>query len=140
MPDEAEATAARTMIERAREHHDLWPARLGADMAYGSAEMLDWRVHGRRDFSTPRTQAPPRDTLHYRASTADCRACAVKPRCCPNTPMRKVTRFIQDGAQDSARGIAETDADDRVRREQTAASASSGDLSSRLFQINQKLT
>lgn len=62
MLDEVEATAARTMIERAREHHDLWPARLGADMAYGSAEMLDWRVHGRRDFSTPRTQAPPRDT------------------------------------------------------------------------------
>nr|WP_303705285.1 hypothetical protein [Brevundimonas naejangsanensis] len=60
--DEAEATATRTVIERAREHHDLWPARLGADMAYGSAEMLDWRVHGRRGFSTPRTQAPPRDT------------------------------------------------------------------------------
>ncbi len=116
------------------------PPGWGADMTYGSAEMLDWRVHGRRDFSTPRTQAPPRDTLHYRASTADCRACAVKPRCCPNTPMRKVTRFIQDGAQDSARGIAETDADDRVRREQTAASASSGDLSSRLFQMSRKLT
>lgn len=56
--------------------------------------------------------------------------------------MRKVTRFIQDGAQDSARGIAETDADagDRGRREQTAASAASGDVGSRLFQINQKLT
>ncbi|MGU3457468.1 hypothetical protein ACLBV5_14260 [Brevundimonas sp. M1A4_2e] len=38
------------------------PPGWGADMTYGSAEMLDWRVHGRRDFSTPRTQAPPRDT------------------------------------------------------------------------------
>lgn len=62
MLDEAEATAARTMIERPREHHDLRPARLGADTAYGSAEILAWRVHGRRDFSTPRTQAPPRNT------------------------------------------------------------------------------
>jgi len=60
--DEAEATAARTMIERAREHHDLCAARLSADTAYGSAEILDWRVRGRRDFSTPRTQAPPGDT------------------------------------------------------------------------------
>ena len=42
---QAEVTAARTMIERAREHHDLWPARLAADTAYGSAEMLDWLVH-----------------------------------------------------------------------------------------------
>lgn len=42
---QAEVTAARTMIERVREHHDLWPARLAADTAYGSAEMLDWLVH-----------------------------------------------------------------------------------------------
>lgn len=33
------------MIERAREHHDLWSARLAADTADGSAEMLDWLVH-----------------------------------------------------------------------------------------------
>ncbi len=42
---QAEVTAARTMIERVRERHDLWPARLAADTAYGSAEMLDWLVH-----------------------------------------------------------------------------------------------
>ena len=42
---QAEVTAARTMIKRVREHHDLWPARLAADTAYGSAEMLDWLVH-----------------------------------------------------------------------------------------------
>ena len=28
-----------------RERHDLWPERLAADTAYGSAEMLDWLVH-----------------------------------------------------------------------------------------------
>lgn len=43
----AELTAARTMIERARERHDLRPDRLAADTAYGSAEMLEWLVNAR---------------------------------------------------------------------------------------------
>jgi transposase len=42
---QAEVTAARTMIERVRERHDLSPHRLAADTAYGSAEMLDWLVN-----------------------------------------------------------------------------------------------
>ncbi|MDB5480859.1 MAG: Transposase domain protein [Caulobacteraceae bacterium] len=41
----AEITAAKTMIERVAERHDLWPERLAGDSAYGSAEMLDWLVH-----------------------------------------------------------------------------------------------
>jgi transposase len=41
----AELAAARTMIERVREQHDLSPDRLAADSAYGSAEMLDWLVN-----------------------------------------------------------------------------------------------
>ena len=43
----AELTAARTMIERVRERHDLHPDRLAADTAYGSAEMLEWLVNAR---------------------------------------------------------------------------------------------
>ena len=46
----------------------------------------------------------------YRASKADCDACGLKPRCCPNTPVRKVTRSIHEGARDIARDIAKTDA------------------------------
>jgi hypothetical protein len=42
---QAEVTAARTMIGRVRERHDLSPHRLAADTAYGSAEMLDWLVN-----------------------------------------------------------------------------------------------
>ncbi len=42
---QAEVTAARTMIERVQDRFDLWPERLAADTAYGSAEMLDWLVH-----------------------------------------------------------------------------------------------
>ncbi|WAC61356.1 IS1182 family transposase [Brevundimonas sp. SL130] len=41
----AELTAARTMIERVRERHDLHPDHLAADTAYGSAEMLEWLVN-----------------------------------------------------------------------------------------------
>lgn len=43
----AELTAARTMIERVQDKHDLHPDRLAADTAYGSAEMLEWLVNDR---------------------------------------------------------------------------------------------
>lgn len=159
---QAEVTAARTMIERVRERHDLSPQRLAADTAYGSAEMLDWLVNEqgvephipvidksnredgtfsrsdfiydpeddlyrcpggnelkrhRRAFSEPRTDPPPDDTHRYRATKADCDVCALKTRCCPNTPARKVTRSIYEAARDFAREIAKTDAYVTSRRE-----------------------
>ena len=46
----------------------------------------------------------------YRASKLDCDACALKPKCCPNTPARKVPRSIHEAARDMARDIAKTDA------------------------------
>jgi hypothetical protein len=152
---QGELAAARTMLERAQDRFDLWPERLTADTAYGTAEMLNWLVHergiephipvfdksarqdgtlsrsdfaydhaadaytcpagktlvhGRRAFRTPRTSTPSDDTIRYRASKRDCAGCALKPRCCPNTPARKVTRSIHEGARDMARDIARTDA------------------------------
>ena len=71
----------------------------------------------RRAFRTPRPDAPPDDTYRYRASKADCDACPLKTRCCPNTPARKVTRSIHEGARDLARDIAKTDAYVTSRRE-----------------------
>lgn len=56
-------------------------------------------------------------TLIYRASTFDCGPCELKPRCCPNTPARKVPRSIYEGARDLAREIAGTDAYVVSRRE-----------------------
>lgn len=44
-------------------------------------------------------------TLLYRASTFDCGVCALKPRCTPREPARKVPRSIFEGARDMARGI-----------------------------------
>jgi transposase len=44
---QAEVTAQQRMIDRAWERFGLWPERLSADTAYGSAENLAWLVHER---------------------------------------------------------------------------------------------
>ena len=159
---QAEVTAARTMIARVHDKHDLQPKRLAADTAYGSAGMLEWLVNQRRiephipvidkserkdgtfsradftydpasdlyrcpggkelrqyrrAFRVDHPDTPPDDTYRYRASKMDCDTCALKNRCCPNTPARKVTRSIHEGARDVARDIAKTDAYVVSRRE-----------------------
>jgi len=50
----------------------------------------------------------PDHVLRYRASTRDCRACPLKPRCCPNTSSRKVQRDINEEARDHARALMQT--------------------------------
>jgi hypothetical protein len=49
-------------------------------------------------------------TLLYRASKLDCHPCPLKPRCCPNTPQRKITWDIDEDARDFARSLASTPA------------------------------
>jgi len=44
----------------------------------------------------------------YRASKRDCAGCALKLKCCPNIPARKVPRSIHEGARDMARQIAKS--------------------------------
>ena len=44
---QAEVGATRTMIERTQERFGLYPERLAADTAYGSADNLAWLVHER---------------------------------------------------------------------------------------------
>jgi len=44
---QAEVTAQRRMIERTQERFGLWPERLVADTAYGSAPNLGWLVEDR---------------------------------------------------------------------------------------------
>ena len=63
----------------------------------------------RRQF-TVSTGVMKDNSLRYRASKHDCQGCPLKPRCCPNTPARKVPRSIYEGARDLARDIAKTDA------------------------------
>lgn len=150
---QGEIAATRTMIARTQERLGLWPERLAADTAYGSAEMLNWLVHergiephipvfdksqrqdgtfSRSDFAYDHAadaytcpagkrlrqrqkifQAPLADEngmLRYRASKFDCEACALKARCCPKAPARKLLRSIHEGARDMARDLARTDA------------------------------
>lgn len=44
---QAEVGATRTMIDRTMDRFDLWPERLIADTAYGTASMLGWLVDDR---------------------------------------------------------------------------------------------
>jgi hypothetical protein len=157
---QAEVGAARTMIDRMMDRFDLYPERLIADSAYGSAPMLDWLVEARgiephipvfdksarkdgtferadfaydhkadayicpggkalrqfhRSYKTPRSGIDAEGMMRYRARKADCDACALKPRCSPKEPQRKILRSIYEGARDMARDIAET-ADYEVSR------------------------
>jgi transposase len=56
-------------------------------------------------------------TVRYRASKRDCARCPLKPRCCPNTPSRKVTRDLHEDARDHARALMGTPEFDKSRDE-----------------------
>jgi transposase len=71
----------------------------------------------RRPFKKPRTHVTKADTIIYRASQADCMTCPLKPRCCPNTPTRKIARSIHESARDVARELANTDGYKQSRKD-----------------------
>lgn len=71
----------------------------------------------RRNFKRPRSGVTKGGMRIYRASQSDCQACALKERCCPKAPMRKVPRSIHEGARDLARKIAKTEAYAASRRQ-----------------------
>ena len=85
----------------------------------GTFSREDFRYDARRDIyrcpggtpmRTTGTLVNDSATLLYRASKHACSACALKPRCCPNEPARKVPRSIHEGARDFARDLSKTDA------------------------------
>lgn len=57
------------------------------------------------------------DMISYFARVADCRDCPLKPRCCPKSPSRKITRHIHEASRDVARAIAKTEAYEETRRQ-----------------------
>ncbi|HEX9169501.1 MAG TPA: transposase [Roseiarcus sp.] len=63
-----------------------------------------------RPFSKPRDGLTKDGTLIYFARKQDCDACALKPKCYPNTPARKIARSLHEAARDKARAIAKTEA------------------------------
>lgn len=72
-------------------------------------------VQFHRTYATPRSGVTKDGTRLYRASKRDCDACALKPRCCPNTPARKIPRDLDEDARDVARALADTPAYERSR-------------------------
>lgn len=73
--------------------------------------------HGLRKFSGPRTGITRANTLIYRASERDCKHCALKAQCCPNTSVRKITQHVNESARDMATQIARTPAYVQSRRQ-----------------------
>jgi len=49
-------------------------------------------------------------TIRYNALVGDCRACSLKPKCCPNMPSRRILRDVNEDARDVARTLAKTEA------------------------------
>jgi transposase len=57
-------------------------------------------------------------TVLYRSRNLECASCPLKPRCCPNTPQRKIARSVYEASRDVARALAHTEAyrDSRKKR------------------------
>ena len=70
-----------------------------------------------RTFSKPRDGLTKEGTMIYFARKHDCAACALKPKCRPNVPARKIARSVHEAARDKARAIAKTEAYAVSRRE-----------------------
>lgn len=74
------------------------------------AERDSYHCPGGKLMRTTGTLVNDGATLIYRASKQNCSSCALKPRCCPREPQRKVTRSVHESARDLARDISKTDA------------------------------
>src|SRR5271170_4694072 len=61
-----------------------------------------------RAFAKPRDGLTKDGTMIYFARKQACHACALKPKCCPNVPARKIARSVHEAARDKARAIAKT--------------------------------
>jgi transposase len=70
-----------------------------------------------RAFTRPRAGVTKDNTRIYRARQSDCAACALKTRCCPGQPHRKVPRSVHEAARDAVRDLAGTPEYLQSRRE-----------------------
>jgi transposase len=71
----------------------------------------------RRPFTIPRSGVTKNNMRLYRARQSDCEACALKEKCCPGQPRRKVPRSVHEAARDVVRGLAGTPEYLQSRRE-----------------------
>ena len=121
---QAEVGASQTMIEQTEQRFGLKPKWLAGDTAYGSGKNLNWLVND-KDIAphipvadkSKREDGTPHSTLHYHASTSDCRGCVFKAQCCPKASFRRIPRSIYEEARDVARALAKTKAFEQSCRE-----------------------
>lgn len=69
----------------------------------GKALRKNWRP-----FKQERSHITKEGTIIYRSSQRDCAGCPNKDKCCPTTPIRKISRSIHEAARDVARQIRTT--------------------------------
>ncbi len=74
-------------------------------------------LRNRRKFKKKRPGGTKANTIIYRASKFDCASWAMKARCCPTEPARKIHRSIHEDARDLARALATTEAYAPSRRD-----------------------
>lgn len=74
--------------------------------------------HRWRAFSNPRGRViTSAGGIIYRSSHHVCKECPLKPRCCPNTPTRKIARSVHEEARDVARRINASEQYQRSRKQ-----------------------
>ena len=78
-----------------------------------------------RTFAKLRDGLTKDGTMIYFARKHDCDACALKPKCCPNVPARKIARSVHEAARDKVRAIAKTEAYAVSRKERKRSRCSS---------------
>jgi hypothetical protein len=85
------------------------------DFACGKARDIYTCPAGKRLTTTGRINAD--NGRRYLASVPACRACPLKPVCCPNMDARRIVRDVEEEAHDVARAIAKTAAFAQTRRD-----------------------
>lgn len=94
-----------------------------SDFAYDAASNSLTCPNGKRLLQFHRTYERERSGVTkanvrlYRASKHDCDACALKQRCCPGQPVRKVMRSVHEDARDVVRAVSTTPAFEQSRRD-----------------------
>ncbi len=96
-------------------HIPVWDKTKGKDETFGWSDFA-WDEEGdcyhcpAGHILTTKGRVTVDDTIIYRASKFDCGDCPLKPKCCPNTPARKIARSVHEDARDYARMIGQTKA------------------------------
>ena len=116
------ATLKRLVDHGIEPHIPLWDKSQRRDGTFSRADFTYDRSRdlylcpGGKELKTTGRVHEGRTRL-YRAGTSDCGHCAMKQRCCPNTPHRRVPRDIDEEVREQVRALADTQAFQRSRHE-----------------------